>query len=251
MSLPISLDPYTIIKNYQAGKQEKKVVDHLLNKHYRIQTSNRNVLCKLLNISKLDNGLILTVESEDGQLNIPFKNIEYFEEVKNEEYEFPQKLKELLSISKSREEQRPSYLNWILSSSKPIRDSANDWFDKEYSQIIKQLDILVSLFPHRNYEQWVNEAKQIKEDFKKAIDELDRVLNLVKEGKATKISDIYREKERFSLPKEDEAPNILNALIGIFNVSTRLDAIIKRVDEKTLDIKDTTTIAKIYRISKE
>jgi hypothetical protein len=185
--MSISLDPYTIIKDL-AGRQEKKSADKLLNKYYHIRIESENLVGKLLGLDKIGQDLILTVESGEKQMRIPFKSVETFMEVKSEEYEFPRKLDELLSISKSREEKRPSYLSWLLSSARSIRDSAIKWFDEEASQVERQLDILVFLFKHRNYQDWKSEASQIREKFNKAIGELDQILKLVQEGKATKIT---------------------------------------------------------------
>ena len=243
--MSISIDPYRVLKDYLNGKKEKKFADELLNKYYRIQTNTENLVGKLLGLDKIGSDIVLAIESAEKKTRIPFKNIEGLTEVKSEEYEFPRKLDELLSISKSRKEKRPSYLNWVLSSAQPIRDSAAKWFHEEVSQIERQLKILVFLFPHRSFQEWDEYLTQVKDGFDKAIAELDRVLALVKSGRTTKITDIYREKQAFEPTKE--SPNILNAFMGVFSAGIQLDKLIENVENTILDIEDALAIARIQQ----
>lgn len=248
--MSISIDPISAIRDYINNRREKKELEKLLNKHYQVQTDQETFLCKFVDFQKIGNNCVLTIETNEKQSKIPFANIKRMEEIVKEEYEFPRKLDELMSISASRLERRPSYLSWLLESSKPIRNSAIKWFDFEISQVKRQIEILVLLFPHQEgYQDWKEEASQISLGFKKAIEEFDKVLALVEKKEATKITDIYQKnalKPPIPIGKEkEEPPNILYAFIGIFGASQRLENIIAKVERTISSIQDTVTITKI------
>lgn len=260
MSLPISVDPYNVLKNYYAGKEEKKQIGNLLNRYFHIKTNGDVIFGKLIDVAKIGQDLVLTIETKNKEnIRVPFGNIETLKEIKKEQYEFPQKMSELISISKTREEDRPDYLRWILDGSKPIRNSAVNWFKKEHSLLENQLTILKFLFPHRDYERLIQETVRCKEEFNNAINELDQAINLVEQGKATRISDVYSDKSQltpiiqpFGTDLENEQrPNVLTAFAGIFNVGRKLDELIKKVDDIILSIKDTMTISRIQLYSEE
>jgi hypothetical protein len=66
------------------------------------------------------------------------------------------------------------------------------------------------------------------------------------------ITHIYHEKkfQPFAVQEvtaKEEAPNILNAFMGILSAGTELDNLIERVESTILDIEDTLTIAEIQR----
>lgn len=252
--MSISIDPLSAIRDYINNRREKKELEKLLNKHYQVQTDQGTFLCKFVDFQKIGNNYVLTIETSESQSQIPFDNIRRMEEIVKEEYEFPRKLDELISISASRLERRPSYLSWLLDSSKPIRDSAIKWFDFEISQVKRQIEILVLLFPHQEgYQDWKEEASQISLGFKKAIEEFDKVLALVEKKEATKITDIYQKSalKTISFGKEEEPPNILGAFIGIFGTSQRLENIIAKVEHTISSIQDTVTITKIQLLKEK
>lgn len=248
--MSISIDPLGAIRDYISNRREKKELEKLLNKHYQVQTDQETFLCKFVDFQKIGNNYVLTIETSGSRSKIPFDNIRRMEEIVKEEYEFPRKLDELMSISASRLERRPSYLSWLLDSSKPIRDSAIKWFDFEISQVKRQIEILVLLFPHQEaYQKWKGEASQISLGFEKAIEEFDRVLALVEKKEATKIADIYQKSalKTISIGEEkgEGPPNILGAFTGIFGASQRLENIIAKVERTISSIQDTVIITKI------
>lgn len=245
--MSISVDPLGLIKDYMGNRRERKDLEKLLNRHYRIQAGQGSVSGKLVEFQKIGANNILVIEINGKQSRINLNNVTLMQEIGKEEYEFPKKLDELISLSILRAERRPSFLSWIMDCSKPLRDSAIKWFDFEMAQVKKQIEILMLLFSHRQeYQNWKEEASRISSDFRKSIDELDKVIELIENKKVEKIEDIYEKHSQVNLDDgSEEKPNIENAFTGIFSASQNLDILIKKVENAISNIQDTVTIAKI------
>lgn len=246
--MSISIDPLSLIKDYIGNRREKKDLEKLLNKHYRIQTVQETMVGKFVNFQKIGPNYMLSIEINGDQSRISFDKINMMQEIRKEEYEFPRKLDELISLSTHRAERRPSYLSWIIDSSKLLKASAIKWFDFEMAQVERQIEILILLFSHRKeYQDWKEKAAQISLDFKKAIQELDKIIMLVEKKEVERMEDIY-EKDAELLPitaETEKKPNMLKAFMGLFSAGRDLESLVANVESAISNIQDTVTIAKI------
>ncbi|MHB1868019.1 MAG: hypothetical protein ACYCPP_03640 [Nitrososphaerales archaeon] len=240
--MSLSIDPYSVLRDFVSNRKEKRELESLLNKEYKIQTNGSSLLGLLVQFNHIDKRLVLLMKVDGKQLTIPFDSVQSIEEVG------PQmRLRDLLEISRIRGQSRPTYLLWLLNGAKPIREAASRWFDDEMSQVSKQVEFLVTLFPHRGYDTLKTEAETIKETFYDSVAELDRVLNRVEKREATRISDIYHSKSLSAGRRADEEPDILLSFVGIFGAAENLDKLIKRVDGIVANIEDTVTVMKIVQ----
>lgn len=184
---------------------------------------------------------IIVLLALKGPVNIPFDSVTGIEEI-----EPIVLVEQLLEITKNRAESRPGHLSWLLSSARPVKESASDWFYDELSRVNSQIAILSEIFPNRSQSAFADEAGQICIDFEAGIRELEDVLEMVQSEEATKIADVYHKKGSFP-PQKDEPPNILSAIIKMFDAVGELDSLTKKIDSTVSYIQDMMTISRISR----
>lgn len=242
--MSLSLDPYSILRDFASNRKEKKELESLLNKEYKIQTNGSSYVGLLVKYNHIDKKLVLLIRVKERELTIPFESVQSMEEVG------PQlRLHDLLEISRARGQGRPTYLSWLLNGAKPIREGAAKWFDDELAQVDLQIDFLIALFPHRGYVSLKSEAETIKEAFYESVGMLDQVLDLVERKEATRIGDIFHSKALSSAKRIDEEPDIVLSILGMFTAADSLDKLIRKVDGIVANIEDTVTVMKIVQTS--
>lgn len=80
-SVVLSIDPYSVVKDFLSKRKERKDLDALVGKLYEVRTTGTVVRGELSGFSRVGKSLWLTMETQDGSIKISFESVQSMQEI--------------------------------------------------------------------------------------------------------------------------------------------------------------------------